>query len=140
MSIQAHYSTWKTFSSWQRCHLLKLIRNLQWKGFILQNIVIKILRDIRPVRQTFDEKLVLLETLSKFLPAHLLVSQHFSVCNRSPPYATGVPVDGQIWEPCSKPCRWPMLSVLLGHFTPKNGVGNRVNSTAQTQHCFSFTD
>lgn len=117
--------------------LSEVIENLKWKGLILKNIVIKILCDIRPVQQTFDEKWILLETLSKFLSAHLLSSQHCPVCNRSTPYATGVPVGGQ---PCSKPCCWSLLNVLLGHLASKSAVGNTAKSTAQTQHLFNITE
>lgn len=132
MSIQAHYSTWKIFLittlPWSRemlmfprhkskdkpaarCHgdtatywsLLETYneRGLFWKTFSSK------LCDIRPVRQAFDGKLVLLETLFKFLPVNLLGSQHFPDCNRSTLYATGVPEGGQNWEPCSKPCPLP---------------------------------
>lgn len=72
--------------------------------------------------------MIFLETLSKFSSAHLLCSQHFPVCNRST-HATGVPAVGKIWEPCSKPCSWSLLNVLLGHLASKSAVGN----TAQTQ-------
>lgn len=108
MSIQAHYSTWKIFLittlPWSRemlmfpCHKRKdkpaarchgdtatywsLLETYNERGLFWKTFSSK-LCDIRPVRQAFEEKLVLLETLSKFLPVNLLGSQHFPDCNRS---------------------------------------------------------